>query len=64
VAGLKDLSGTGQAEKAHHPFSFSLQKEKKNYLEQEGSGTKLLFQEQSLLRVLGPLNQSLGFFGF
>lgn len=43
---------------------FAKRKKKKYYLEQEGSGTKLLFQEQYLLRVLCPLNQSLGFFRF
>lgn len=46
MAGLKDLSGTQQAEKALRPFPLTLQKGgKKYYFEREGSRTKLLFEE-------------------
>lgn len=54
----------GRQRKPVVPSHFLCKKEKKNYLEQGGSGTKLLSQEQSLLGVLCPLNQSLDFFAF
>lgn len=60
VAGKKDLSGTEPAEMPFTTFQ-GLWKEEKYYLEQKGSCTKLLFEEQSLDC---PLNTYSGFFRF
>lgn len=62
MAGLKDLSGTQQAAKALRPFSLTLQKRKKKYyFEREGIRTKLLFQQQSLLKSTLPSEELFGF---